>query len=571
MSQEPSDFDYKDFQGVGPEDFFVEDEKLREKSGSARTAYRGWGELLQHWYAWCENHSLEPITDFREQTRLFVEAEDEARARASQIVFGNIPDDGLKKLTDDEKFELLVKHNQETERQTNEVLKERGYITLFEQFTLTVNPETLEVEKQEPFKRPAQRNVPMYAKALYRPPKQSALTWQDFYNHYVKLLRTEGGGFSDHAELQAVDMIVATSKLAGHLNGFIVNRSDNFVEELQARRNGRFESVRARSRLDLPRGAERPSTTELLEKMHKTLLKHKEESASLLKTHLYLVDLAYKRGGDSPTFTVNMDSLLEAKGYTRRADGSFQASTYREEWGRIATLAGCWLELRRVKEKNKRGKEETFIDETPYWEVRARRRLEEGEALGLETILLEDPSAPIIKAVVIQPGLWWGVSDRGAMNFHLPREVLALPTDGKGNETQRMAVQLAATLALWVRASQNQHAGRECAYSVGALLEASGVKTRLEFEAMHRKDAARLRKYLAGEVGEDEPSGALHHLTVSGAFVIRTRDEEEFWASGRGWQIRFWESRLTVEIPDMGIKKLEKPQVKRRAPKRASA
>lgn len=372
---------------------------------------------------------------------------------------------------------------------------------------------------------------------------------------------------ANHAGAQVSGMVVATSKLAGHLNGFIVSRKENHIEELQARRNGHPELVRAYSRLDLPKGIQRPSTTELLEKMHKTLLKRKEESASLLKTHLYLVDRAYKRGGDSPTFTVNMDELLEAKGYTRRADGSFQASTYREEWGRIATLAGCWLELRRVKEKNKRGKEETFVDETPYWDVRARRRLEEGEALGLEVILLEDPEAPIIKAVVIQPGLWWGISDRGTMNFHLPHEVLTLPTDGKGNETQRMAVQIAATLALWVRSAQNQHAGKEWSYGVGTLLEASGVRTRLEFDGMNRVEVGRLRKYLAGT--PDEPGGVIQHLVSLGAFDIRIRDEEAFWASGRGWQTRFWESQLTVKIPDLKIKKLGKPRTKRPRAKQA--
>ncbi len=304
---------------------------------------------------------------------------------------------------------------------------------------------------------------------------------------------TESGEFSDFSGRQTLDMVVATSKLAGHLNGFITNRKEAYAEHLEVRVSGRAEIAHAHSRLDLPKGTARPDAIGLLEKIHKTLLRHKEESASLLKTHLYLVDRAYRQGGDSPTFTVDMDELLEAKGYKRRADGSFQASTYREEWGRVATLAGCWLELRRVRGKNKRGKDETFIDETPYWEVRARRRLEEGEALGLETILLQNPEAPIIKAVVMQPGLWWGISNRGDMRFHLPHEVLALPTDGKGNETQRMAVQIAATLALWVRSSQNQHAGRELNYGVGTVLEASGIKTRLEFENMNLVEAGRLR------------------------------------------------------------------------------
>lgn len=228
MSQEGEAIsDLKDYQGATPEDFFAEDERMlgeERKIKGDRTAYRGWGELLQLWYAWCEDHKLEPVTDFREQTKLFVKAEDEASSRASKIVFGDVPDHELKKLSDDEKYELLHKHHKETEQQTREVLQERGYITLFRHFTLTVNPETLEVEKQELFKKPPQRNVPMYAKALYKLDGTSSVTWQDFYNHYIGLLTARGTkeaeGFSDHNEVQGSDMARLKAGLPQHIWAF---------------------------------------------------------------------------------------------------------------------------------------------------------------------------------------------------------------------------------------------------------------------------------------------------------------------------------------------------------------
>ena len=63
----------------------------------------------------------------------------------------------------------------------------------------------------------------------------------------------------------------------------------------------------------------------------------------------------------------------------------------------------------------------------------------------------------------------------------------------------------------------------------------------------------RLRKYLTGT--PDEPGGALHYLTSLGAFDICIRDEEEFWAAGRHWKKKFWESMLVVKIPNLAIRK----------------
>jgi hypothetical protein len=362
--------------------------------------------------------------------------------------------------------------------------------------------------------------------------------------------RLTGSGLDEY--LQPVAFVLGTSKILGHQQKYLTSGKETFMETFDIKAGGR-RTLQARSRLGLPQDVERPSSNELLEQMHKTLLRHKVRATSLLKTHLYLFDRAWARGGSDPLVTVYLDDLLEAKGYKRRADGGFHPDTYREEWARIATLAGCWLEVRRIKEQNGRGGEEVYIDETPYWRVEARRRLEGGDALGLQPILFGDPDAPIIKAALIRPGVWWGMSRVGEEYIHIPRALLALPTDGKGNETERIAVQIAATLALWARAGQKAHAGQAVSYSVGRLLDVAGIKTRAEFEQMGRKDVQRLRTYLAGAEGDDKPRGAINLLSRLNVFDIDIRDETAFWANGRGWRDRFWEAHLNVQIPNLGI------------------
>jgi hypothetical protein len=196
--------DLKNFRGIGAEDFLEEHERAQE-NGPANTAYQGWGELLNLWYAWCEERDLEPVDDFREQTRLYVDAEKEAERRAARTVYKDLTNADLKKRSQDERDKLAWDYHYEVQRQTREVLGERGFITLFDQFTVTVNPDTLEVEQQDFFKRPAQRNVPIYARALYRLPEGSSLTWRDFYDYYVKLLERDET-LPDHAGVQAAGM-----------------------------------------------------------------------------------------------------------------------------------------------------------------------------------------------------------------------------------------------------------------------------------------------------------------------------------------------------------------------------
>jgi hypothetical protein len=349
-------------------------------------------------------------------------------------------------------------------------------------------------------------------------------------------------------------LTIGTAKIFAHQNTFLNRKTEMPLREtLKTRKNNRSAEVLARSRLELPRGAERPDRAELLQKMTTTLAKHKANSASLVKTHLYNVAQAYKQGGSDPLFILDMDHLLETKGYQRRSDGSFHPDTYRKEWGRLITLSACWIELQPAN--GRQGKKRDGYIDAPYWQIEARYRLNDGESIGLQPFLLEDPEAPIIKQALIRPGLWWGLSDIGSKRFEIPTAVLALPTDGNGNETERYAVQLAATLAIWVRASQEQHAGKVWGYSVGKLLEASGLKTREEFEDMRTNQVGRLREYLAGEPGDDSPRGAINILTSLGAFDISIRNEADFWASGRKWADRFWEAKLDVQIPNLSIKK----------------
>ena len=350
-----------------------------------------------------------------------------------------------------------------------------------------------------------------------------------------------------------LDMTAGTGKVFGHQQRYIVKKGADLVETLRVPERNKSLELRAQSRLYLPKGVEPPTPEEVLQRIQDTLLKRKANGASLLKTHLWLVDRAYRAGGEEPTFTVDIDELLQAKGYKRRQDGTFHPDTYREEFGRIMTLASSWITLWEVKGKGR--KAEKYVDETPYWEVRARRRLEDGDTLGhsLQPYLLADAAPPIVKQAIIQPGLWWRVSQIGQYHLKIPRAILELPTDGRGNERERLAVRLAATLTLWVRASQNQHAGKARPYSVGALLEGAGVTTREEFDALHRVSAMRLRHYLAGDDGMSGSGGALDLLRLHGGFEIDIQDKADFWASGRRWQDRFWEARLTVTIPDLQL------------------
>jgi hypothetical protein len=345
---------------------------------------------------------------------------------------------------------------------------------------------------------------------------------------------------------------LGTNKLFAHQQRYIASKKPLLAEPLKLRRNGKQMELAIRSSLELPRGMAVPSAEDVLQRMQTTLLKRKANGASLLKTHLYLIDRAYRAGGEEPRFEVDLDDLLEAKGYKRQSYGDFHPDTYREEYGRIVTLGASWITLWEVKVKGKDKRREKYVDQTPYWELRARRKLEEGDLLGLQPVLLAHPFAPIIKAVLMEPGLWWRVSKVGDERIQIPRAILALPTDGKGNEAERIAVQLAATLAIWIRAGQSQHAGKACNYSVGALLEASGITTRDEFMTLHVEQAKRLRRYLAGDDGTD---GALATLRNIGAFGIDIADEKAFWASGRGWTEKFWEAHLAVEIPNLGIMK----------------
>lgn len=377
---------------------------------------------------------------------------------------------------------------------------------------------------------------------------------EEFLNEYdpknTSLEKLKELIFADKLKPPTGMLTVGTSSLLAHQHRYLASKKPTLAEPIRVRRSGKPVELAVRSSLELPRGVTMPSAEDVLQRMQSTLLKRKANGASLLKTHLYLIDRAYRAGGEEPRFEVLLDDLLEAKGYKRQSYGDFDASTYREEYGRIVTLGASWITLWEVKGKDKR--RERYVDQTPYWDLRARRKLEDGDSLGLQPVLLAQPFAPIIKAVLMEPGLWWRASRMGAERIEIPRAILALPTDGKGNEAERIAVQLAATLAIWIRASQFRHAGKACKYSVGALLEASGVTTHSEFMNKHVEQAKRLRRYLASE---DGTAGALATLREVGAFNIDIADEKMFWASGRGWMTKFWEAHLAVKIQDLGIKR----------------
>ncbi|HEY9723563.1 MAG TPA: hypothetical protein V6D47_16245, partial [Oscillatoriaceae cyanobacterium] len=148
----------------------------------------------------------------------------------------------------------------------------------------------------------------------------------------------------------------------------------------------------------------------------------------------------------------------------------------------------------------------------------------------------------------VVPGPWWEAIELPNYRLALPRELFALPLDGQGNQVNRVALQLAAELAVWERAEM-KHGPRTLYRSVGALLEKAMLADRaqlVEDSARRLNTPKRLREYLAGDGFPDQ--GAFAHLRTLGRFEIDIKDEAAFWASGRGWVERFWEARLQIGV-----------------------
>jgi hypothetical protein len=254
--------------------------------------------------------------------------------------------------------------------------------------------------------------------------------------------------------------------------------------------------------------------------------------AGLLKAHLDLVDLAYRKDADGAGVVYDLGEALARLGFVRLAGGGFHPTTVREHLKRLAALAERRIAL------------EGAPDE-PVWRFYLR------EASGAERPLLAAPdwdAARRAGRLVARPGAWLAACELPSYRLPVGRELLALPMDGHGHQVERLALLLAAELAVWERAEM-RHGPHAVKRGLGALLARAGVA---ELEALRAEAAAkgngpkRLRSYLAGEGFADE--GALALLRAHAGLDVDIADEAAFWAAGRGWVEKFWDARLRLGV-----------------------
>lgn len=313
-----------------------------------------------------------------------------------------------------------------------------------------------------------------------------------------------------------------------------------------------------RSRPGIPQyldGLSPPETT--LDRMSSTLLSQKKNGVALVKMHLQLMNLAYENNG--MPFEYDLPENLPALGYKRQSHGGIDSKTLNESRIRLLTLTAQWIETWR---EDRRGRQREW--ETPYWIMEGRARDRDYDPDRMMNVLLRDPNPSQFTTVIIRPGAWWQLADMARLHLEIPAEILALPTDG-GNATERLMVQLTLVLAGWVRSGQRQHKGKHWDYSIGTLLEAAHVITEQDFKKGSPDTARRLRDRLWShpESGPIEGDGALPRLNNLGAFNIELLDQEAFWATGRGWRGPFWETKIRLRIPDLGIRSIERASQKK--------
>lgn len=234
----------------------------------------------------------------------------------------------------------------------------------------------------------------------------------------------------------------------------------------------------------------------------RALLAHREGGAALLKVHLDLAALA--AGGAGGDFVWTLPGALDRLGYTRAEGAGFDARTRRAVLDRLARL----------------GTPDLATPGEVLWHL-----------------------APLGKTgFVVRPGAWWTPDDGAAGTRPTPRALFALPVDGAGRETQRLALRLAPALAARELAAR-RHGRAVATVRLAALLREAG----LDAGARGAHDLKRWRAYLAGR---DGLGGAFGVLRAAGGFDLGVLDEPLFWASGRGWPERFGEARVRLAVPD---------------------
>ena len=320
-------------------------------------------------------------------------------------------------------------------------------------------------------------------------------------------------------------------------DAIIRERVDGVRHNLKVRTSVSFDTIFSYDRQE-----------DVLDRIQKSLLEVKKYGAALLKLHLDLTSAAYTTGGQLPAFRYGFAEALERQGYAKSdARRGFHNETMRGFRERIAALqlhtVQAWTEKRGTKE---------YLTKTPYWIVEAYHYSKQ-EALDLDIVpvLMRTGETTAYTAVTIRPGLWWATTEMHRYRIEVPRNILALPTDGSGNERERMALLLATFLAVHVRRNQKHSAGRSVRVRAGTLLQEAGIVDEQTFMHEHGTAAARRRDYLH----DLDDQGALPILRNLGAFDVTIRDEADFFATGRGWKERFWSAMLDVQVPDLGVTK----------------
>lgn len=281
---------------------------------------------------------------------------------------------------------------------------------------------------------------------------------------------------------------------------------------------------------------------ETLSKMTNDLLAMKEEGAALLKIHLDLTDQAYRIGGAQPLLRYDLRDAADRLGYKKiDSRGAYDRGTLREIYRRVLMLQSCLIQAYEIK----KSKREKLIGRVPYWKVEAFEELNAGDALDAYQVLLTDNNAPIYTSLVLQPGLWWQTTQMAKYRQYIPSGILRLDTSGKGNEVNRIALKLAASLSIWERINAERHGGSTLNTRVADLLERANIITPGEFKRLG-SNAQRVRNYL---------TEAMEVLRQHGDFNLTVQDLDDYNAMGRGWHDRFLAAKVSL-----GIRKLEKTQ-----------
>ena len=254
--------------------------------------------------------------------------------------------------------------------------------------------------------------------------------------------------------------------------------------------------------------------------------------AGLLKTHLDLVDLAYRRDAEGQGLVYDLGDALARLGFHRLRGGGYHPATVKEHLKRLQALTERHIALEGAAGE-------------PVWRFWLR---EPDEALRPVETPADWEAARRGGRLYARPGAWLQACELPSYRLPVGRKLLQLPMDGHGHQVERLTLLLAAELAAWERLEM-RHEPRAVKRGVGALLSRAGIADRdlLRLETAAKGNGPkRLRAYLAGEGFADE--GALALLREQAGFDVDIADEAGFWAAGRGWVDRFWDARLRLGV-----------------------